>query len=135
VGSALSVGVDPRYRRGMSMTEQAELTTRELRARPRVSRALVLVVGVFVVPFVLMLAFTSYNTVTAESALRQAFAGVAGQTVAIVSALTVVAMTALARRWRELPLFAVIAVAVCTAAVNSMTGTGEQLFWLLSGRD
>lgn len=117
----------------MTTAEQVETAPTQRRMSAYVSRGLILIVGVFGVPLLLMLLFTSYHTVTVDSALRQAFASVAGQTVAIATALTVVAMTAVTRRWRQLPLFIVIAVFVCVAAVNSMTSTGEQLWWLLQG--
>lgn len=117
----------------MRVMEQTEFSGVTSGSSLKVSRGLVLIVGVLVVPLVLMLVFTSYNTVTVDSALRQAFAGVAGQTVAVLSAVTTVAMTAFSRRWRELPLFVVVAAFVCAAAVNSMVGTAEQLRWLLRG--
>ncbi|MFJ4037182.1 hypothetical protein ACIPVB_03785 [Microbacterium sp. NPDC090007] len=115
----------------MSATQQIEETA-ALKPRRRPSRALILIAGVILIPFALGLIFTSYNTVTEESALRQAFAGVAGQTIAMLTAIAVVVMTALERRWRELPLFVVIAVAVISSAVSSLTRTGEQLVQLLS---
>ncbi|KQR26306.1 hypothetical protein ASF76_03365 [Microbacterium sp. Leaf151] len=117
----------------MQVAEQTDFSRVTPRSSLKVSRGLVLIIGVLAVPFALMLVFTSYTTVTVDSALRQAFAGVAGQTVAMLSAVTTVAMTAFSRRWRELPLFVVIAALVCTAAVNSMVGTAEQLWWLLRG--
>ncbi|PTT19448.1 hypothetical protein DBR36_07560 [Microbacterium sp. HMWF026] len=115
----------------MSTAQQVEEGA-ALRPRRHLSRGLLLITGVILIPFVLGLIFTSYNTVTEESALRQAFAGVAGQTIAILTAIAVVVATAVERRWRELPLFVVIALAVISSAVSSLTRTGEQLVQLLS---
>ncbi|WP_295779754.1 hypothetical protein [uncultured Microbacterium sp.] len=115
----------------MSTAQQVEqVVTRRPRRRP--SRALILIAGVVLIPFVVALIFTSYHTVTEESAVRQAFALVAGQTIAMLTAIAVVTMTAVERRWRELPPFLVIAAAVISSAVGSLTRTGEQLLQLLS---
>ncbi|PVE75378.1 hypothetical protein [Microbacterium testaceum] len=115
----------------MSTTQPIEETA-ALRPRRRLSRGLILIAGVVLIPFALALIFTSYHTVTEESAVRQAFALAAGQTIAILTAIAVVVVTAVERRWRELPLFVVIAVAVISSAVSSLTRTGEQLVQLLS---
>jgi Co/Zn/Cd efflux system component len=115
----------------MSTAQQVEEGTK-LRPRRRPSRALILIAGAVLIPLVLALIFTSYHTVTEESAVRQAFALVAGQTIAMLTAIAVVVVTAVERRWRELPLFVVIALAVISSAVSSLTRTGEQLLQLLS---
>ncbi len=95
--------------------------------RGHVSRGLVLVVGVFLVPGALTLIFNSWGPLTNESALRMAFASIAGQTIAILSAVTVLVMTMLRRRWRDLPLFVVIALLICSGASASMGNTGDML--------
>ena len=115
----------------MSTAQQIEETA-ALRPRRRLSRGLILIAGVVLIPFALGLIFNSYHTVTEESAVRQAFALVAGQTIAMLTAIAVVVVTAVKRRWRELPLFVVIALAVISSAVSSLTRTGEQLVQLLS---
>ncbi|WP_270351993.1 hypothetical protein [Microbacterium testaceum] len=115
----------------MSTTQPIEETAAR-RPRRRLSRALILIAGVVLIPFALALIFTSYHTVTEESAVRQTFALVAGQTIAILTAIAVVVVTAVERRWRELPLFVLIALAVISSAVSSLTRTGEQLLQLLS---
>ncbi|CAL4858682.1 MULTISPECIES: hypothetical protein [unclassified Microbacterium] len=63
------------------------------RRRYRPTRWTVLVAGVVVVPLALMLVFNSWGPLTEESAVRMAFAQVAGQTVAILSALAFVVLT------------------------------------------
>lgn len=115
----------------MSTAQQVEETA-ALRPRRRLSRGLILIAGVVLIPFALGLIFNSYHTVTEESAVRQAFALVAGQTIAMLTAHAVVVVTAMERRWRELPLFVVIALAVISSAVSSLTRTGERLVQLLS---
>ena len=96
-------------------------------SRSRVSRGLVLIVGVILVPMALSIVFNSWGPLTAESAMRMAFATVAGQTIAILSVVVTLAMTALNRRWRQLPLFLVIALLVFGAASASMGAAADTL--------
>ncbi|OAN34005.1 hypothetical protein [Microbacterium sp. H83] len=91
-------------------------------------RRLVLLVTLILVPFALAAVLNSYGPPTAESAVRMAFATVAGQTVAIGGALAALVITIVSRR--NLPgivFFGLLAVIVTANAVMAMTGAGQLL--------
>ncbi|MCP2637739.1 hypothetical protein K0817_014370 [Microbacterium sp. HD4P20] len=96
--------------------------------RRRISRGTVLIVGVLVIPFALSAALNSYGALTVDSALRMAFATVAGQTIAILSAIAAVVLTV--RRRYALPAilaFALIAALITTWAIGTMASAGDLL--------
>ncbi|MGX1696497.1 hypothetical protein ACWIBQ_14035 [Microbacterium keratanolyticum] len=92
-----------------------------------VNRRMVLIIGAILIPFALSAIFNSYGPLTEETALRMAFAGVAGQTIAILSAVAIVVMTIRRRLFVQLPVMAVIAALVIAAAVGTMTTQGTLL--------
>lgn len=97
------------------------------RRRP-ISRAVVLLLGVLVIPVALTAVFNSYGPLTEAGALRMAAATVAGQTIAILSAVTAVVLTV--KRRYALPAilaFVVIAAAVTAGAIMNVTAAGELL--------
>ena len=113
-----------------SQVQQTAPRSRELRP----SRRGILLAGVLGVPLVLLLAFNSYGPLTEESALRMAFATVAGQTVAILSALAALAVTVARRRvtpasdYRlQVILFAVIVAVVVLYASEILANAGDVL--------
>jgi hypothetical protein len=96
--------------------------------RRRISRGLVLVLGVIVVPFALSLALNSYGALTVDGALRMAFATVAGQTIAILSAVAAVVLTITQRRpWPSLVFFLVVGAFITLAALSSVGTAGDLL--------
>lgn len=94
----------------------------------RLSSGGILVLGVLAIQFALTVVFNSYGPLTEESAIRMAFATVAGQTIAILTAIAVLAI-ALYRRatLAEVAVLGVIVVAVTLAATASMESAGELL--------
>lgn len=108
--------------------------------RRRVGRGTILLLGVFVIPFALSVALNGWGgPLTAESALRIAGATVAGQTIAILSAVTAVVLT-VTRRY-ALPAilgFIVIAAVITAGAISNMSAAGELLLTrleLVAGTD
>lgn len=101
-------------------------TPRTTRRFP-VNRRMVLIFGAIVIPFALSAIFNSYGPLTEETALRMAFAGVAGQTIAILSAVAIVVMTIRRRLLVQLPVVALIAALVIATAVGAMTTQGTLL--------
>lgn len=101
-------------------------TPRTTRRFP-VNRRMVLIFGAILIPFALSAIFNSYGPLTEETALRMAFAGVAGQTIAILSAVAIVLMTIRRRLLVQLPVMVVIAALVIAAAVGTMTTQGTLL--------
>lgn len=92
-----------------------------------VNRRMVLIFGAILIPFAVSVIFNSYGPLTEETALRMAFAGVAGQTIAILSAVAIVVMTIRRRLLVQLPVMVVIAALVIAAAVGTMTTQGTLL--------
>jgi len=85
-------------------------------------------VGVIIVPLALGLLLNSYGPLTSDSAIRMAFATVAGQSVAIGSALAVVVITLFRRRGLgEVALFVIIGVVITLGALNAMAEAGDML--------
>jgi hypothetical protein len=111
------------------MTAVSGLETAAVAKKPRgISRGLVLVLGVIVIPAALGIAFNSYGALTTESALRMAFASVAGLTIAITSAIVAVVLTV--RRgyaWLAIVSFVLIAAVITMLSIGSMVTTGELL--------
>jgi hypothetical protein len=88
----------------------------------------ILVLGVFVVPFILTALLNSYGPLTEESALRMAFATVAGQTIAILTAGAVVVLAV--KRHQPLPdvvVLTVIWAVVIACAIGAMSSAGNEL--------
>ncbi|WP_323958872.1 hypothetical protein GC088_09955 [Arthrobacter sp. JZ12] len=95
----------------------------------RIRRSTVLILGVVVIPAVLGLALNSYGPLTVDSALRMAAAAVAGQTIAILSAIAAVILTI--KRRQNLAVIIIIAVLIIGNALNTMGAAGESLIsWL-----
>ncbi|MCD2441129.1 hypothetical protein LQ757_02455 [Agromyces sp. SYSU K20354] len=105
-------------------TEQPAVANRSR----RISRGAILIVGVIVVPVALTVLLNSYGALTVDGALRMAFATVAGQTIAILSAITAVVLT-VRRGYRPLPIaaFVLIAAAVTLFAISAMSSAGDLL--------
>ncbi|MFF5626171.1 hypothetical protein ACFY5A_12425 [Microbacterium sp. NPDC012755] len=89
-------------------------------------RRFVLLMSVLVLPAALAALLNSYGALTEESAMRMAFATVAGQTVAMLGALAAVVLTIVQRR-RGLVLFVLIGFVVIVNAVAAMGSAGELL--------
>lgn len=95
--------------------------------RRRVRRTTVLIWGCLIVPFAISVVFNGWGSLTEESALRMAFATVAGQTITILSAMSVVVLTVLMKRWRQVPFFVVASAYIVLLAWGQMSGAGEDL--------
>lgn len=111
------------------MTTPAVLDQAPAVKRPyRVSNTTIVILGIWVIPFVLSAAFNSYGPVTVDSALRMAAAAVAGQTIAIMSVITATVI-AIERRYSVMKVLAtvVIAVLVTSSAVSTMAAAGDDL--------
>lgn len=83
----------------------------------------ILLLGVLVVPVVLTAAFNSYGPLTEESAIRMAFATVAGQVIAVLTGIVTVGVAA-KRRHNVMQIAILIAVAIAivfNAVAMSMT--------------
>lgn len=94
----------------------------------RVRRSTILFLGVIVIPVALGLALNSYGPLTVDSALRMAAATVAGQTIAILSAVTAVILT-VRRRYpaRSVIAMVVIAAVITWISITAMSSAGEAL--------
>ncbi|MCR2786103.1 MULTISPECIES: hypothetical protein [unclassified Microbacterium] len=111
------------------MTAQPVVEKNPLMKRPRpISRGTVLAVGVILIPMALTVAFNSYGALTVDGALRMAFATVAGQTIAILSAITALVLTVKRRyAWPTTVAFAIITALVTMWAFGSIASAGESL--------
>ena len=94
----------------------------------------ILIGGVLVIPFVLSALFNSYGALTYESAIRMGFATAAGQTIAILSAIGVIALAVARRRTVDHAAFLIqvvvltfIALAITVNAFGVMSSAGELL--------
>jgi len=109
-----------------SVRATAESPTR--RTRWVVRRRVVLLLSLFVIPFAISALLNSYGPLTAESAIRMAFATVAGQTIAIGGAVAALVITLVSRR--SIPgviVFALIALVVTMYAFTVMGNAGQVL--------
>ncbi|EQM73038.1 hypothetical protein L687_07110 [Microbacterium maritypicum MF109] len=100
----------------------------------RFSRPICLITGVLIVPFALAILVGGAGELTASSAVRMAFAGVAGQTVAVLTALVLVVDTLRRREqiyW--ILLYGFIAAAVGLFAYYQVTSAAELLLTRLDG--
>ncbi|CAN5464470.1 hypothetical protein BH10ACT5_BH10ACT5_02010 [soil metagenome] len=97
--------------------------------RPRrIGRGTVLILGVIVVPFALSAALNNYGGLTEDGALRMAFATVAGQTIAILSAIAAVVLTVTRRyAWPAVGAMAIIAAVITAWAIGSISSAGDLL--------
>ncbi|WP_345555002.1 hypothetical protein [Microbacterium kyungheense] len=94
----------------------------------RVGRGFILMLGVIVVPLALNMLFNSYGALTVDGALRMAFAAVAGQTVAVLSAMTALVLTVKrGYAWPAIVAFAIITAVVVGLAVGSIAAAGDTL--------
>ncbi|KJQ53209.1 hypothetical protein [Microbacterium sp. SA39] len=88
-------------------------------------RRLILIVSLWVVPLALNVALNSYGPLTAESALRMAFATVAGQTIAIIGAVAALVVTITHRRpLAGIVFFGLVLMFVVAYALTAMEGAG-----------
>ena len=110
------------------MTAPAETELPAVVRRPRrVSRWAVFVVGVIVIPLVLNVSLNSYGALTVDGAVRMAFATVAGQTIAILSAIAIVVLTVKRYAIPSVIATTVIAAVITCTAVSIMAGAGDLL--------
>lgn len=111
------------------MTAPAEVDIVPTAGRPRrISRLTVLILGVVVIPAVLSITLNSYGALTVDGALRMAFATVAGQTIAILSAILVVVLTVTRRyAWPAIVAVAIIALVITQFALGTMATAGDLL--------
>ncbi|MEV8370052.1 hypothetical protein [Microbacterium sp. NPDC064584] len=111
------------------MTVPTDLDQAPTVSRPRrISRGAVLVVGVFVLPFLLKVALNSYGALTVDGALRMAFATVAGQTIAILSAIVAIVLTVTRRyAWPATVAFVIIGIVITQFAVGTIASAGDLL--------
>ncbi|TDN91484.1 hypothetical protein [Microbacterium sp. BK668] len=94
----------------------------------RISRTAVLLVGVVLIPMALTVAFNSYGALTVDGAIRMAFATVAGQTVAILSALACLVLTVKRRyAWPAVVAFAIITALITLGALGTIASAGDTL--------
>lgn len=98
-------------------------------SRPeRISRGTVLLLGVILIPVALNVAFNSYGALTVDGALRMAFATVAGQTIAILSAITALVLTVKrGYAWPAIAGFATITAVITASAFGAITSAGDTL--------
>jgi drug/metabolite transporter (DMT)-like permease len=94
----------------------------------RLSSSGILLLGVIAIPFALTVALNSYGPLTEDSAIRMAFATVAGQTIAVLSSIVVIGI-ALFRRARiaDIAVLVIIGAVVTLSAMAAMTGASELL--------
>ena len=115
VGSMSTVATDPRK-------------TEPRKSLLWTSRSFIFVAGVFVIPWVLGLALNSWGPLTAESAIVMAFATVAGQTIAIVTAVVVVVLSFVRRIASvSLTISVVVGIVVVLAALSNMSAASDLL--------
>ena len=116
------------------MTAPADTAQPAVQGRPRgISRLAVFILGVIVIPLLLNVALNNYGAHTAEGAVQMAFATVAGQTVTILSGITLVVLTV--KRKYAIPAIigtVVIAAAIAYGAVATMGGAAALLFTRLA---
>lgn len=113
-----------RYCPSMTAPATEAVTTR----RHKLRRRTVLLLGVLVIPAILNIALNSYGPLTVASALRMAFATIAGQTITILSAAAVVWMTF--RRTRDVAPrvgIALIALIIVGLSLSTMATAGQLL--------
>lgn len=97
-----------------------------VRRRGGISRGAVLLAGVILLPIALNLAFNSYGALTVDGALRMAFAAVAGQTIAILSAITALVLTIKRRyAWPAIASFALITAVITASAFATIGAAGD----------
>ena len=95
--------------------------------------AIVLITGVIVIPLVLGLVFNSYSEPDAAAYVRMAFATVAGQTIAIVTAVGVLISRVIERvRPSAIVMYTLIAIVVTGSAVASIASASDLLLQRLS---
>ncbi|AZC13110.1 hypothetical protein [Microbacterium sp. ABRD28] len=116
------------------MTQQSTVEPAAI-APPRrpVSRGIVFVVGVLLIPFALSAAFNGYGALTVDSAFRMHAATVSGQTIAILTAVLVVVLTV--RRHYALPAIlavSLIAMLVTAHAFGAIESSGDLLLTRLN---
>lgn len=98
------------------------------RRPPQLRPVAILLLGVLVVPIALTAAFTSYGPLTEESAIRMAFATVAGQVIAILSGFVTVGV-AVKRRYNvmQIAILTAIAIAIVVSAFALNASAGDLL--------
>ncbi|CAH0259181.1 hypothetical protein SRABI98_03460 [Microbacterium sp. Bi98] len=96
--------------------------------RPQLRPIAILALGVVVVPLAFATAFNSWGALTEDSAMRMAFATVAGQVIAVLTGFLVVGI-AWKRRYRltQIAVLAAIAVAITINAFAIVASTGDLL--------
>ena len=79
------------------------------------------------IPLVLNVSLNSYGALTVDGAVRMAFATVAGQTIAILSAIAIVVLTVKRYAIPSVIATTVIAAVITCTAVSIMAGAGDLL--------
>ncbi|WP_460802788.1 hypothetical protein [Microbacterium sp. GXF6406] len=95
---------------------------------PQLRPIAILALGVIVVPLAFTVAFNSWGALTVDSALRMAFATVAGQVIAVLTGFLVVGI-AWKRRYRltHIVALAIIAVVITIIAFGVVASAGDLL--------
>ena len=97
-------------------------------SRQGISRGSVLLLGVILIPVALNVAFNSYGALTVDGALRMLFATVAGQTIAILSAITALVLTfKRGYAWPATASFAIITAVITASAFATISTAGDTL--------
>jgi len=107
--------------------------SKPIRLKAAIPVALLLVLGILVVPVLLVVATSSYGVAPDDDAwVRMAFGVVAGQTIAIVTVVGAL-VTALIRRNRigSIALFAIVAAVVTSLALSTISSQAAQLVRVL----
>ena len=111
----------------MTAPAEVDIVPTERKSR-RMSRATVLILGVLMIPAALSITMNSYGALTVDSALRMAFATVAGQTIAILSAIVAVVLTITRRyAWPAIAAVAIIALVITQFALGTIASAGDLL--------
>ena len=105
---------------------------RSLDAQPRFTWMLswIGILGIAIVPMLIVVAVNSWQAPDADAYVRMAFGQVAGQTIAILTALALVAFSIWKRSRGLITVMALVAFLVIASSLFSMQRTGD---WLLIG--
>ena len=88
------------------------------------------VLGIVILPMLIVVAVNSWQAPDADAYVRMAFGQVAGQTIAILTALALVGFSIWKRSRGLIAVMAFVALLVIASSLFSMQRTGD---WLLSG--
>ncbi|MFF2276801.1 hypothetical protein [Agromyces sp. NPDC058126] len=114
------------------MENTTQLASEPKAASPWRQYGLIGVVGILIVPGAIVLAFNSWSAPDDAAYVRMAFALVAAYTVAVITALGLVALSLVRRTRRATPMLIALAVIVMTFAVGGLNLAAESLLRVLS---